>query len=219
MAMTDLQARHDTLAAALWPRAGRLGEMSAPLRAALLAVAGSLLLYASAKIQVPFYPVPITMQTFAVLVIGLAYGARLGGATVLFYLAQGAAGLPVFAGTPEKGLGLAYMAGPTGGYLLGFLLAAFLVGWLAERGWDRTVLRTLAAMAAGMAVIYLPGILWLGTLVGWDKPVLDWGLIPFLPGEVFKVALAAAVLPLAWKATHRLIGDRRRNDPLADRFD
>ena len=203
MAMTDLQARHDTLAAALWPRAGRLGEMSALLRAALLAVAGTLLLYASAKIQVPFYPVPITMQTFAVLVIGMAYGWRLGGGTVLFYLAQGAAGLPVFAGTPEKGLGLAYMAGPTGGYLLGFLLAALLVGWLAERGWDRSVVKTLLAMVLGTAIIFIPGVLWLGGLIGWDKPVLDLGLYPFLPGAAFKIGLAAAVLPLAWKALSR----------------
>ena len=200
MAMTDLQVRQDTLAAALWPRAGKLGEMNGLLRMGLLAVVGSLLLYASAKIQVPFYPVPITMQTFAVLVIGMAYGARLGGATVLFYLAQGAAGLPVFAGTPEKGLGLAYVAGPTGGYLLGFLVAAFVVGWLAERGWDRSVIRTLAAMVLGTAIIFAPGVLWLGTLIGWDKPVLDFGLYPFLPGAVFKIGLAAAVLPLAWKA-------------------
>jgi biotin transport system substrate-specific component len=200
MAMMDLQARHDTLAATLWPSTGKLGEMSGLLRAVFLVVAGSLLLYASAKIQVPFYPVPITMQTFAVLVIGMAYGWRLGGATVLFYLAQGAAGLPIFAGTPEKGIGLAYMAGPTGGYLLGFLLAAAAVGWLAERGWDRSVVKTLAAMVLGTAIIFLPGVLWLGTLVGWDKPVLDWGLYPFLPGAAFKIGLAAAVLPLAWKA-------------------
>jgi biotin transport system substrate-specific component len=203
MAMTDLQVRQDTLAAALWPRAGKLGEMNGLLRMSLLAVVGSLLLYASAKIQVPFYPVPITMQTFAVLVIGMAYGARLGGATVLLYLAQGAAGLPVFAGTPEKGLGLAYMAGPTGGYLLGFLVAAFVVGWLAERGWDRSVIRTLAAMVLGTAIIFAAGVLWLGTLIGWDKPVLDFGLYPFLPGAVFKIGLAAAVLPLAWKAVSK----------------
>jgi biotin transporter BioY len=138
MAMTDLQARHDTLVAALWPRAGRLGEMSGLLRNLLLAVAGSLLLWAAAKVQVPFYPVPITMTTFAVLAIGMAYGWRLGAATVLLYLAEGAMGLPVFAGTPEKGIGLAYMAGPTGGYLLGYVLAAAACGWLAERGWDRT---------------------------------------------------------------------------------
>ncbi|GAB4351854.1 MAG: biotin transporter BioY [Kiloniellaceae bacterium] len=203
MAMTDTEARHDTLAAALWPSQGRLGDMNGVLRATLLAVVGSLLLYASAKVQVPFYPVPITMQTFAVLVIGMAYGWRLGGATVALYLAQGALGLPVFAGTPEKGLGLAYMAGPTGGYLLGFLLAAVAVGWLAGRGWDRSVARTLAAMTLGTAIIFVPGVLYLGALIGWDKPVLEFGLYPFLWGAVFKIGLAAAVLPLAWKAVSR----------------
>ncbi|GAB4393383.1 MAG: biotin transporter BioY [Kiloniellaceae bacterium] len=199
MTMIDLQARQDTLAATLWPSSSRLTEKDGLLRAFLLAFAGSLLLFASAKIQVPFIPVPITMQTFAVLVIGMAYGARLGGATLLFYLGQGAAGLPVFAGTPEKGLGLAYMAGPTGGYLLGFFLAAVAVGWLAERGWDRSVWKTLLAMTLGTAIIFAPGVLWLGTLFGWDKPILEWGLTPFLPGAAFKIALAAAVLPLAWK--------------------
>ncbi len=203
MAMTDTEARHDTLAAALWPSQGRLSDMNGVLRATLLAVAGSLLLYASAKVQVPFYPVPITMQTFAVLVIGMAYGWRLGGATVAFYLAQGAVGLPVFAGTPEKGLGLAYMAGPTGGYLLGFLLAAVAVGLLAGRGWDRSVVKTLAAMTLGTALIFVPGVLYLGALIGWDKPVLDFGLYPLLWGAVFKIGLAAAVLPLAWKAVSK----------------
>ena len=199
MTTIDLQARHDTLAATLWPSQGRLAEMSGPVRATLLAVVGSLLLYASAKVQVPFYPVPITMQTFAVLVIGMAYGGRLGGATVAPYLAQGALGLPIFAGTPEKGLGLAYMAGPTGGYLLGFLVAAVVVGWLAERGWDRGVVRTLAAMALGTGIILGLGVAYLTTLIGAEK-ALQFGLYPFLWGAVFKVGLAAAVLPLAWKA-------------------
>lgn len=199
MTMIDLQARHDTLAAALWPSQSKLTETTGLLRAFLLAFAGSLLLFASAKIQVPFYPVPITMQTFAVLAIGMAYGARLGGATLLLYLAEGAAGMPVFAGTPEKGIGLAYIAGPTGGYLLGFLVAAVVVGWLAERGWDRNVWTTLLAMVIGTAIIFAPGVLWLGTLLGWDKPILEWGLTPFLPGAAFKIGLAAAVLPLAWK--------------------
>jgi biotin transport system substrate-specific component len=117
---------HATLADALWsPAAG-----STTVRAIVLAVIGSILLTISAKIQVPFWPVPMTIQTFVVLVLGVAYGWRLAGATVLLYLAQGALGLPVFA----AGGGLAYMAGPTGGYLVGFLLAALVVGWLAERG-------------------------------------------------------------------------------------
>src|SRR3546814_11110133 len=118
------QARHETLAGGLWPSAGRLGEMNALLGGALLAVAGTLLLWACAKISIPIGPVPIAMTTFGVLAIGMAYGWRLATAPLLLYLAECALGLPVFAGTPEKGLGLAYMAGPTGGHLLGYLLSA-----------------------------------------------------------------------------------------------
>ena len=172
------------------------------LRNILLAVAGTVALWISAKINLPFYPVPMTMQTFVVLVIGMAFGWRLGGATLLLYLAEGAFGLPVFAGTPERGLGLAYMVGPTGGYLAGFVVAAAVVGWLAERGWDRRVLTTLAAMTIGTAVIFAFGLTWLGAMIGWDKPVLDLGLTPFLPGAAFKIALASAVLPLTWRLLH-----------------
>ncbi len=174
------------------------GETSLLQKAAVV-FAGSLLLWASAKVQLPFYPVPLTMQTFAVLAIGAALGWRLGLATVLLYLAEGAAGFPVFAGTPEKGIGLAYMMGPTGGYLLGYLPAAALCGWLAERGWDRSVALTALAMLAGNVMIYLPGLLWLGAIVGWDKPVLAWGLTPFLLGDLLKLGLASAVLPLVWR--------------------
>jgi len=188
-----------TLIGAVWPE----GSLARPLRLAILALAGTALLTLSAKIQIPFYPVPMTMQTFAVLAIGLAFGWRLGGATLLLYLAEGAAGLPVFAGTPEKGVGIAYLMGPTGGYLLGFALAAALSGWLAERGWDRSAATTALAMLAGNVAIYVPGLLWLGGLIGWDKPVLELGLIPFLAGDLFKLVLAAAVMPLAWKAVRR----------------
>ena len=186
------------LAAALWPAAG--GRLLRPLTLVLL---GSVLLTLTAKFQVPFYPVPMTLQPLAVLLIGAVYGWRLGGLTVLAYLAEGALGLPVFAGTPEKGIGVAYMLGPTGGYLLGFALAAALTGWLAERGWDRRPLSTLALLTAGMAAIYLPGLLWLGSLLGWDKPILALGLYPFLLGDALKIALAAATLPLVWRAVGR----------------
>lgn len=165
----------------------------------VLALGGSLALWISAKLQVPFYPVPITMQTFVVLVMGMAFGWRLAAATVALYLAQGAFGLPVFAGTPERGIGLAYMAGPTGGYLLGYLLAAALCGWLAQRGWDRNVLKTACAMVAGNLVIYAAGLMWLGSVIGWEKPLLELGLYPFIAGDVLKLALAALTLPLAWK--------------------
>jgi biotin transport system substrate-specific component len=176
---------------------------SPALRNVLLTLAGSIVLWASAKIQVPFYPVPLTLQTFAVLVIGAAFGWRLGAATVALYLLEGALGLPVFAGTPEKGIGLAYMMGPTGGYLAGYVLAAALTGALAERGWDRRFASTAAAMVLGNLVIYLFGLAWLGQVVGWDQPVLQWGLTPFIPGDLLKIALAAAALPFAWTLLRR----------------
>ncbi len=182
-----------TLAETLWP------AEFAPiwLRSVLLAAGGSLLLMLSAKVNVPFYPVPMTMQTFAVVLIGAAYGWRLGTATVLFYLAQGALGLPVFAGTPEKGLGLAYMMGPTGGYLVGFAVAAPLVGWLAERGWDRSFVWLTAAMFVGHVVISVYGLAWLGSNMGLAKA---WavGIAPFYFATVFKTLLAAACLWAGW---------------------
>lgn len=185
---------HATLADVLWsPAAG-----STAVRAIVLAVIGSLLLTISAKIQVPFWPVPMTMQTFVVLVLGVAYGWRLAGATVLLYLAQGALGLPVFAG----GGGLAYMAGPTGGYLAGFLLAAVAVGWLAERGWARSAPSTLAAMLIGTAIIFGCGIAWLATLIGLPQAI-SAGLVPFLLSEAVKIALATALVPSAWRLMRR----------------
>ena len=172
---------------------------NAIVRNLILAIVGSLALWVSAKISIPFWPVPLTMQTLVVLVIGMAFGARLGAATVLLYLAEGAVGLPVFSGTPEKGLGLAYMMSTTGGYLVGFVLAAGAVGFLAERGWDRSPLKTALAMVLGNVLIYVTGLLWLGTIVGWDKPVLAWGLTPFLAGDAVKIAVAAVLMPLVWR--------------------
>ena len=162
-------------------------------------VAASLLLAISAKIAVPFYPVPITMQTFVVIGLGLALGPWRGVAAVLIYLAEGAAGFPVFAGTPEKGIGLAYMMGPTGGYLLGYLAAAFLAGRLAVRGWDRNPLSAMAASLLAGAIIYVPGLLWLGAVLGFDKPILQFGLYPFIFGDIAKALLAVLVFPTAWK--------------------
>lgn len=191
--MSTITHAHKTLADTLWSNDSSL------LRHVTLAVVGSIALWISAKIQVPFYPVPMTMQTFVVLVIGMAFGWRLGAATLALYIAEGAMGLPVFAGTPEKGLGLAYMVGPTGGYLLGFLVAAATVGWLAEKGWGRNVGLTLTAMTIGTAIILAFGNAWLGAIIGWDKPVLQFGLYPFLPGAAFKIALAALLMPAIWK--------------------
>ena len=171
-------------------------------RPLFMILVGSLLLTVSAKVQVPFYPVPMTLQTLVVLLIGVAFGWRMGSATVLAYLAQGALGFPVFAGTPEKGLGLLYMAGPTGGYLLGFALAAATTGWLAERGLDRSAIGTAFAMAAGNVVIYVCGLVWLSSFVGMEKAV-DFGLVPFLFGDLMKIALATATLPMIWKFLNR----------------
>jgi biotin transport system substrate-specific component len=181
-----------TLSAALWPR----HDIA---RNALLALAGSALLALSAKMQIPFWPVPMTMQTYVVLVLAMAYGWRLGGATMLLYLAEGALGLPVFAGTPEKGVGLAYMMGPTGGYLAGFVLATIVAGMLAERGWDRSWLRTGAVMLVGHAVVFAAGVAWLATLIGFDQAVA-LGFTPFIAATVAKIALGLVTMPLAWLA-------------------
>ena len=192
-----------TLVEMAWPSSTALNAIGNALRVTILTVTGSLLIWLAAKIQIPFYPVPMTMSTFAVLAIGMAYGWRLGTATILLYLAEGAMGLPVFAGSPEKGIGLAYMLGGTGGYLVGYVFAAAAVGMLAERGWDKNVLTTGLAMLIGNALIYVPGLLWLGTLFGWDKPIIEWGLAPFVLGDLAKLALAAALMPLTWKLLGR----------------
>ena len=180
-----------TLIEAVWPAQGsRLGI----LRPALLAVVGSILLAVSAKINVPMWPVPMTMQTFAVAVVGMAYGWRLGGATLLVYLVEGAVGLPVFA----TGSGLAYMAGPTGGYLVGFLVAATFLGWMAERGWDRTLMHTAAAMTVGTLLMFLFGVGWLAVFLGDLERALNSGLYPFIAGGVVKIALATLLMPFCW---------------------
>ena len=186
------KARTKTLAAAVWPTGSEAGFRA--MRAVLLALVGSALVAISAQIQVPMYPVPMTMQPFAVIVIGAAFGARLGAATLLVYMAEGALGLPVFAGL--KG-GAAMLTGPTAGYIVGFVLASGAVGWLAERGWDRNIVTTVAAMTIGMALIYLPGVAWLASLIGTEKAIAA-GMMPFLVGDAVKIALAALVLPGAW---------------------
>ena len=161
---------------------------------AILAIVGTAVLALSAKVQIPFWPVPLTMQTFVVLVLGMAYGARLGAVTVGLYLIEGAAGLPVFA----TGSGLAYIAGPTGGYLIGFLLASYVIGMLANRGWDRSMTKTLGAMLAGTAIIFILGIAWLSTFIGFEKAIAA-GVIPFLLSEGLKISLAVIIMPLLWK--------------------
>ena len=180
------------LAGALWP--ARDIASAEWLRRAALAVGGAAALTLSAKIQIPFWPVPFTMQTMVVLVIGMAFGLRLGAATVALYLAQGALGLPVFA----AGGGLAYFAGPTGGYLAGFLAAAALTGRMAERGWGKSPASTVAAMLAGTAVIFACGLAWLANLIGAEKAVAA-GLLPFLTSEALKIVIAAILMPVCWR--------------------
>jgi biotin transport system substrate-specific component len=190
------------LSEALGPSEG----MSLRVKQALLILLGFAALTIAAKIRVPMWPVPITMQTFAVLVIGAAYGMRLGVATLLAYLALGAAGLAVFTGDSA---GLAYMMGPTGGYLVGFAVAAGVMGWLAAQGWDRTILGMGLALLIGNAVIYAFGLPWMAWLFWAERGtawVLQWGMTNFLLGDALKLALAALVLPLAWKAVGRARG-------------
>jgi biotin transport system substrate-specific component len=187
-----------TLAATLWPaqRSSRIA------RAAALAVGGALALTLSAKIQVPFIPVPMTLQTLVVLVLGAAFGARLAAATVALYLLEGLLGLPVFAGAVA---GPAYMAGPTGGFLLGFLIAAALIGFLAERGWDRSWGRLVAAMTLGHVAIFALGFGWLAVLIGPEKG-FALGVAPFALATIVKTLLAAALIVAAWGATGRAPG-------------
>ena len=171
------------------------------IRYGILALAGSTLIALCAQISVPFYPVPMTMQTFAVFLIGLTFGRRLGGLTVALYLLEGALGLPVFAG--GKG-GMIVLMGPTAGYLYGFFLAAAACGWFAERGFDRSYVKLFVPLLAGNILLYAFGLIWLGNFIGWDKPVLDFGLYPFIPGDLLKIALAVALLPSVWKYVNRM---------------
>jgi biotin transport system substrate-specific component len=163
----------------------------------LLILTGALLVALCSRVEIPLRPVPITGQTFGVLLVGALLGSRRGAMSLLSYLALGAAGFPVFA---SGAYGPARFFGPTGGYLAGFVLAAALVGWLSERGWDRRSLTTILAMALGMLVIYACGVTWLAHFVGWGQ-VLTVGVFPFLLGDSFKIALAALALPLGWTLT------------------
>lgn len=162
-----------------------------------LVLAGSLLIALSAQVSFNIGPVPVTGQTFGVLLVAALLGWKRGGAAVLAYLAEGASGLPVFAGGMG---GAAVFAGPTAGYLVGFLPAAVLVGWLAQIGWDRRFITTVIAMVGGNAVIYLFGVPWLRTVLGVDWPTaFSYGLTPFVAGDLIKVLLAAVLLPLGWQ--------------------
>ena len=147
---------------------------------------GSVLLAISSKIKIPFYPVPMTMQTFVVLFIGIAFGWKLGVATVSLYLFEGLMGLPVFSGTPEKGLGVVYFTGPTMGYLIGFIVTVYLAG---KFNYDGSLVRTFFKLTFATSFIYILGLIWLGSLIGWDKPIFQLGAQPFLFAELFKILL------------------------------
>jgi biotin transport system substrate-specific component len=190
--MASLSATHPTLLNTLAP-GGSL------LRTAGFAIGGSLLLALAAKAQVPFWPVPMTMQSLVIMMLGMAYGSRLAMATVLLYLAEGLAGLPVFAGA---GAGFAYMTGPTAGYLVGFVAAAGLIGWLAERGWDRSPVKALAAMSVGHALLFVPGVAWLAVLFGTEKAIAV-GLTPFIAATLLKTVLGAALMQASWMVVSR----------------
>jgi len=189
------------LADAIGPREGtaRLAKQ------AVLVVLGIAALAIAAKIKVPMWPVPITMGTFAVLTLGTAYGARLGLVTMMGYLLVGALGFDVFATSSAEKFGLTYMMGGTGGYLVGYLMATVLLGALAARGWVRSFAKMALALVLANVLIYVPGLLWLGQLYGWDKPILQWGLTPFLVGDALKLVLAAVLIPGLWK----LVGNAR----------
>jgi biotin transport system substrate-specific component len=162
-----------------------------------LAVAGTLILILSAKTRVVLGPVDLSLQTLAVFVIAIAFGSRLAVATLLLYLAEGAFGLPVFQGTPEKGIGLAYMVGPTGGYLIGFLAAAAIVGLAADRGFDRNPLKLFGAVLVAEIVMMGFGFAWLSTLIGAEK-AWQFGVVPFIVPDLIKVALASFLAPAVW---------------------
>ncbi len=200
--MTTLTAR-PVLSEVLWD-----ADSNVWLKRAVLLVAGVAALWISARTQIATVPVPVTLQMLVVMVIGASYGPRLAAATLATYLAMGMQGLPVFAGTPEKGIGLAYMMGPTGGYLIGFLIAAYVVGLLARAGWDRSVPSMAAAMAVGILCVYVPGVVWLsatwGAALGWEN-WYAYGVKTFIWIDALKLVVAVIAFPVVWK----LVGNAR----------
>jgi len=211
--MTTLSAR-PVLMETFWATEG--GQIW--IKRLVLLVAGVAALWISAKVQIATVPVPVTLQMLVIMVIGAAYGPRLAAATVASYIALGLQGLPVFAGTPEKGIGLAYVLGPTGGYILGYLIAAYVVGLLARVGWDRNLVSMAAAMAVGILCVYIPGVIWLsagfGLLGGGSEGAFmgygwsNWyayGVKTFIWVDALKLVVAVVAFPAIW----RLVGDAR----------
>lgn len=180
-------------------------RISPAARTALTVLAGAALMTLAAKVQIPFWPVPMTLHTLAVMAFAVAFGPRVAASIFLTYLAAGAAGLPVFSGSPERGIGLAYMAGPTGGYLLGYLVASWLVGMLAA---GKGLIGRIGAMLAGLAVVYAMGAAWLAAYVPANQ-ILAAGVLPFLPGDLLKIGMVAAGGALLPGSLARLQGKRQ----------
>ena len=166
-------------------------KQSKLLKFVFLALIGSIILAISSKIKIPFYPVPMTMQTLVVLIIGIGFGWRLGLATISLYLFEGVIGLPVFSGTPEKGTGLIYFTGPTMGYLLGFLVAVYISGKFI---YDNNLIKNFLKLLLATSFIYILGMSWLGNLIGWDKSIFQLGAQPFLLAELFKILIATLAI-------------------------
>ena len=156
------------------------------IKSLLVIFLGSIILTISAKLKIPFYPVPMTMQTFVVLMLGVSFGYKIALATVGLYLLEGILGLPVFSNSPERGIGLVYFMGPTMGYLIGFLSACFLASYVKEE--DNYILIFLKLILS-VSTIYILGVIWLGTIIGWDKPILELGVVPFMLAEILKISL------------------------------
>ncbi len=160
------------------------------LKIILIIFLSSVALTISAKIKIPFYPVPMTMQTFVVLFLGLSFGYKIGLASVGLYILEGIAGIPVFSNSPEKGIGWIYFTGPTMGYLVGFLFATFLTGYF---NFKTNIILIFSKLMISVSIIYILGILWLGNLIGWDKPIIQLGATPFLLAELFKISLLTLI--------------------------
>lgn len=206
MALMSENATSRALAVAVWP-----DRVSQIVQWLVLVLGGTLILAISAKIKVPFYPVPMTLQTFAVMALAAAYGSRLAVLTVLAYLLEGALGLPVFTNTPPAVAGPLYFLGPTGGFLIGFILLALIVGSATDRGWDRSIPKLFAAMVVADVVVFALGFAWLawfaqlssgGQGLGVEAAFMN-GVVPFLLADLLKIALAAMAIPAAWSLFDR----------------
>ena len=180
---------------------GKTSRIEKIIKLTLITIVGSILITISAKTKIPFYPVPMTMQTFVILLIGITLGYKIGLATVMLYLLEGIVGLPVFSNSPEKGIGITYFIGPTMGYLIGFLFAVYFSGSFK---YEKGIVDTFLKLIFSVSFIYILGLIWLGILIGWDKPIFKLGAQPFLLAELLKILLLVFLTPILLK-TKKLI--------------